>query len=197
MRNKNIFLVIGIAGFIGLILAGILLSQSKKDNGSGDIVDNGQFRFKAAVGQKAPDFTLPDMDGNQVALSSLLGKNVILFFNEGLMCYPACLDQVVELDKLNAENAVAYSIVVDSSKQWVNAQKDLPYLKGAKVLFDAGAKVSRQYDTLTLESSMHRGMFPGHTYYLIDKEGIVRYTLDDPYMGNRNKEMTAELSKLQ
>ncbi len=197
MNNKNIFLIIGVLGFASLILAGILLSQSKGDNGSGDIIDNGQFRFKTAVGQKAPDFTLPDMDGNQVALGSLLGKNVILFFNEGLMCYPACLDQVVELDKLNAENTVAFSIVVDSSKQWVDAQKDLPYLKGAKVLFDAGAKVSRVYDTLTLNSSMHRGMFPGHTYYLIDKEGIVRFTLDDPYMANRNKELSAELSKLQ
>ena len=191
--SKNIFLFIGVVGFSSLILAGILFLQSgKQDN----IVDNGQFRFDAAVGKKAPDFTLPDMEGNQVALSQLLGKNVILFFNEGLMCYPACLDQVVELDKLNKDNTVAYSVVVDSSKQWLDAQKDLPYLKGAKVLFDAGAKVSRQYDTLTLDSSMHRGMFPGHTYYLIDKEGIVRFALDDPYMANRNKELATELSKL-
>ena len=196
--KQNIFLVIGVVGFVSLILAGILLFQNKGGNdNSGDITDNGQFRFKTAVGKKAPDFTLSDMDGNQIALSSLLGKNVILFFNEGLMCYPACLDQVVELDKLNTENPVAYSVVVDSSKQWVDAQKDLPYLKGAKVLFDAGAKVSRQYDTLTLESSMHRGMFPGHTYYLIDKEGVVRYTFDDPYMANRNKELSAELAKLK
>jgi len=160
------------------------------------MIDNGQFSFKTAVGKKAPDFSLPDMEGNQVALSSLLGKNVILFFNEGLMCYPACLDQVVELDKLNTENTVAFSVVVDSSKQWINAQKDLPYLKGAKVLFDAGANVSKAYDTMTLPSSMHKGAFPGHTYYLIDKEGIVRFTLDDPYMANRNEELAKELTKL-
>lgn len=192
--KQNVFLIIGVVGFAALILAGILFLQSGKQAG---VVDNGQFRFDTAVGKKAPDFTLSDMEGNQISLSSFLGKNVILFFNEGLMCYPACLDQVVELDKLNAENTVAFSIVVDSSKQWLNAQKDLPYLKGAKVLFDAGAKVSRQYDVLTLDSSMHRGMFPGHTYYLIGKEGIIRYALDDPYMGNRNKELSAELAKLQ
>ena len=196
MSKQNIFLIIGVVGFIGLIAAGIFIFQDKGESG-GSVINNGQFRFDAAVGKKAPDFTLPDMEGNQVSLSSLLGKNVILFFNEGLMCYPACLDQVVELNKLNAENTVAFSIVVDSSKQWVDAQKDLPYLKGAKVLFDAGAKASRQYDTLTLDSSMHRGLFPGHTYYLIDKEGIIRFALDDPYMGNRNKELAAELSKLQ
>jgi len=198
MNKNNIFLIIGVVGFISLVGAGIFFFQGKGGNpGQGSVINNGQFRFDSAVGKIAPDFTLPDMEGNQVQLSSFLGKNVILFFNEGLMCYPACLDQVVELEKLNAENTVAFSIVVDSSKQWVDAQKDLPYLKGAKVLFDAGAKVSRQYDTLTLDSSMHRGMFPGHTYYLIDKEGIVRYALDDPYMGNRNKELAAELLKLQ
>ncbi|MDO8601192.1 MAG: redoxin domain-containing protein [bacterium] len=196
MSKQNIYLIVGVVGFIGLIAAGIFLFQGKGEE-PGNIINNGMFRFDSAVGQKAPDFTLPDMEGNQVTLSSFLGKNVILFFNEGLMCYPACLDQVVELNKLNADNTVAFSIVVDASKQWVDAQKDLPYLKGAKVLFDAGAKVSRQYDTLTLASSMHRGMFPGHTYYLIDKEGIVRYTLDDPRMANRNKELAAALLKLQ
>ena len=193
-QNISLILIIGVVVISILILTGIIFLQGR---GPGSVVDNGQFRFDTATGQKAPDFTLPDMDGNQIALSSLLGKNVILFFNEGLMCYPACLDQVVELAKLNTENTMAFSIVVDSSKQWVNAQKDLPYLKGAKVLFDSGAKVSRQYDTLTLESSMHRGMFPGHTYYLIDKEGIVRFALDDPYMGNRNKELAVELAKLE
>jgi peroxiredoxin len=196
MNKSHIPLIIGAVGISSLILAGILVLQSKNAGGPASVADNGQFRFSTAVGKKAPDFTLADIDGNQVALNSLLGKNIVLFFNEGMMCYPACLDQVVELAKLNNDNTVAYSIVVDSPKKWVDGQKDLPYLKGAKVLFDVGARVSRQYDTLTLDSSMHRGMYPGHTYYLIDKDGVVRFTLDDPYMGNRNKELSAELAKL-
>ena len=32
------------------------------------------------VGTKAPDFTLPDKDGNQVSLSDFLGKKVVLYF---------------------------------------------------------------------------------------------------------------------
>lgn len=32
------------------------------------------------VGQKAPDFTLPDKDGNLITLSSFLGKKVVLYF---------------------------------------------------------------------------------------------------------------------
>ncbi len=170
---------------------GVILQDKKTESN-----DQG-FNFKSAVGKKAPDFTLTDIGDKEVSLSSFLGKNVILFFNEGLMCYPACLDQVVELGKLNATDTVAYSIVVDSPKSWQNSEKDLPYLTGANVLFDKNANVSRAYDTLALPSSMHKGMFPGHTFYMIDKEGIVRYVFDDPYMGNRNKELAAELAKLK
>jgi peroxiredoxin Q/BCP len=33
-----------------------------------------------AVGSKAPDFTLPDRDGNVVSLSELKGQKVVLWF---------------------------------------------------------------------------------------------------------------------
>jgi peroxiredoxin Q/BCP len=32
------------------------------------------------TGQTAPDFTLPDQDGNEVTLSSLRGKPVVVYF---------------------------------------------------------------------------------------------------------------------
>ena len=35
------------------------------------------------VGMKAPDFTLPDKDGNEVRLSDFLGKKVVLYFYPG------------------------------------------------------------------------------------------------------------------
>lgn len=35
---------------------------------------------KLMVGQKAPDFSLPDCDGKQISLSGFRGKNVVLFF---------------------------------------------------------------------------------------------------------------------
>ena len=195
---KKIFIVLIIfLAVVGLIF---LLAEKKTKTAEDQSGDNGSFSFKTAVGQKAPDFTLPDINGNNIMLSGLSGKNVILFFNEGLMCYPACLDQVVELskdEKLNNEETVSFSIVADSPKNWIKAQKDLPYLAGAKVLFDSGAQISRVYDTLKLQSSMHKGLYPGHTYFLIDKDGIVRFTLDDPYMGIRNDELVKEIEKLK
>ena len=32
------------------------------------------------AGVSAPDFTLPDQDGDEVSLSSLLGETVVLYF---------------------------------------------------------------------------------------------------------------------
>ena len=34
------------------------------------------------VGQKAPDFTLPDQNGSNVSLSDFLGKKVVLWFSQ-------------------------------------------------------------------------------------------------------------------
>ena len=32
------------------------------------------------IGDKAPDFTIPDAEGNSVSLKDLLGKKVVLWF---------------------------------------------------------------------------------------------------------------------
>ena len=199
MNKQNIVLIIGVVGISSLILTGVLFLQGK-NGGAGSVVDSTKFNFKNAIGQKAPDFTLPDISGNNVNLAGLLGKNVVLFFNEGLMCYPACLDQVVQLSqdsRLSSDNTVAFSIVVDSPTNWQKSEKDLPYLAGAKVLFDKNGSVSQLYDTLKLPSSMHKGIYPGHTYFVIDKQGIIRYTFDDPYMGIRNDTIAGEIEKLK
>lgn len=199
-KNKNI--IIGV--LLAVIVIGGLFWFSKKSpsDNQNAAVNNGvseKLSFKTAAGKQAPNFVLKDIDGNDVELKNLRGKNVVLFFNEGLMCYPACLDQVAELGKdsrFNSENISAFSIVVDDSTSWKKAQKELPYLKTAKVLFDDG-EVSKLYDVLTLPSVMHYGRYPGHTYFIIDKEGIIRYTLDDPNMALRNDQIFSELQKLQ
>lgn len=72
----------------------------------------------------------------------------------------------------------------------------MPELAQATVLFDSDRQISQKYGVLTLESSMHKGQFPGHSYVIIDKEGIVRFARDDVQMAVRNQELAAEVDKL-
>lgn len=156
--------------------------------------------FKQAIGKKAPDFELESIDGEPVRLSSYLGKNVVLFFNEGAMCYPACWDQIAELgndSRFDAEGAVALSIVIDPKSQWQNIVSKSPNLAKSKILFDTARSVSKAYDVLYLNSSMHAGGLPGHTYFIIDKDGIIRFTLDDPNMALANDQLIKEIAKLK
>lgn len=153
--------------------------------------------FNSLVGKKAPDFTLTSYDGKTYTLSSLKGKNVVLFFNEGLMCYPACWNQIASFgtdSRFNNSDTIALNIVEDNKNDWASAIGKMPDLAKATILFDNNT-VSQTYGTLNLPSSMHRGQLPGHTYIIVDKQGIVRYVLDDPNMALGNDNLINQISK--
>jgi peroxiredoxin len=154
--------------------------------------------FNGLVGKSAPDFTLENYDGKKVTLSGLKGQNIILFFNEGLMCYPSCWNQIAAFGKDSeiSKKAVILSITVDPQKDWNYAVNKMPELAKATVLFDTVGEVSKSYGVLTLPSSMHKGQYPGHSYVLIDKEGVVKFVRDDVSMAVRNSELSAELEKI-
>ncbi len=154
--------------------------------------------FDSLVGKKAPDFNLISYDGKSYSLESLKGKNVVLFFSEGLMCYPACWNQIAAFGtdgRFNSGNTIALTIVNDNRNDWQNAMQQMPNLAKATILFDTDRTVSKTYGVLNLPSSMHRGQFPGHSYVIIDKNGIVGYVLDDPNMAIGNDNLITQISK--
>jgi len=50
---------------------------------------------RLAAGDAAPDFTLPDADGNEVSLSSLRGRRVIVYFYPAAMT-PGCTKEACD-----------------------------------------------------------------------------------------------------
>ena len=155
--------------------------------------------FESLLNKPAPDFSLVDYSGRTVSLKSLQGKNVLLFFNEGLMCYPACWNQIVAFGQdtdLKQAGVTVLNITVDPKPQWADAIVKMPELAAATVLFDQDKKISSAYGVLTLTSSMHRGQFPGHSYVLVDKTGVVKFVWDDPQMAVRNSELLAKVNNL-
>ncbi|OGD89474.1 hypothetical protein A3J17_05155 [Candidatus Curtissbacteria bacterium RIFCSPLOWO2_02_FULL_40_11] len=156
-------------------------------------------KFNALIGQTAPDFELYSYNGEKIRLQEQRGKKVVLFFTEGVMCYPSCWNQIAAFGKdevFKSEDTVVFSIVVDTKNEWKKAIDKMPELGDSTILFDLTKSVSKEYGVLSLSSSMHKGQFPGHTYLIIDKEGIVRFIKDDVQMAVRNDELKAELEKL-
>jgi len=218
MNIKQIIVSIGISlGFIVVMLVAISFLNSLKDDNSKvsgvtapDSADDmaamhappppaDNARFNSLVNNAAPEFTLDSYDGKKVSLSDYKGKNVVLFFSEGAMCYPSCWDQINAFTKDSGfakKDAVVLTIVVDPKTEWDGVVKQDPRIASATVLLDVSKQVSKDYGVLTVDSSMHRGNFPGHTYVVIDKNGIVRAELDDPNMKINNKELLADLSEI-
>lgn len=173
-------------------------SQGSQDSMHGPAKPADSTVFNSLLNKPAPDFTLQTYNGENISLSNLKGKNVILFFSEGIMCYPACWNQIAEFGKdaeLENRNVTVLNVVLDAKDAWRDAIVKMPELAKATVLFDNG-KVASSYGVLTLPSSMHRGQFPGHTYVVVDKEGVVRYVKDDETMSIGNKGLISEIDKL-
>ncbi len=200
-KGSDIYLKIAIMMAVIVAVAAIgttVFFNASKNNTNIIIPQTGKISFKDAIGTEAPDFSLESLNGN-VKLSDYRGKNVVLFFNEGGMCYPACWNQISEFgrdERFNSNDTVAFSIVVEPKSKWEKIVSDLPELSDAKILFDTTRAVSIDYGVLSLPSSMHKGSYPGHTYFVIDKEGIIRYTYDDPKMGLRNDLISSVIEKI-
>ncbi len=180
-----------IASFAGLFILARLTTPTTNSQ-TGDIYAN-------LVGKPAPSFELPSYNGTSVSLSSLRGKKVVLFFNEGIVCYPACWNQVAALgtDKdLNNDLVTTVSIVPDQQNEWVTAVKRQPDLGKETLLLDSDLSTSQNYGMMSLGSSMHKGVKPGHTYVIVDQKGIIRYVYDDPTMGIQNNRLKQEINKL-
>ncbi len=202
----TIAIIIGVMGVVaGLFYLGLKNRPSQPatpaavDNHGHATANVSSALLNSLVGKSVPVFSLTDRDNKTYSQDNLRGKNVILFFNEGLMCYPACWNQIVSLSKderFKNDDTVVLSVVVDSKNDWQKAIDQMPELAQATVVFDSGASVSKTFGALTAPSSMHVGSLPGHTYVLINKEGMVKYVFDDPNMGIRNDQLIDELKKL-
>lgn len=71
-------------------------------------------------GDKAPDFTLPTDDGNEVTLSDLKGQRVIVYFYPAAMT-PGCTKQACDfsdsIDRLKAEGFTVLGISPDKPEK--------------------------------------------------------------------------------
>ncbi len=124
---------------------------------------------------KAPDFTLPDKDGNEVSLSDFRGKKVILYFYPKDDT-PGCTKQACGFAELfpafAEEAAVIIGISKDSEKshQQFAGKYNLPFI----LLSDPDLQAIKAYDVWQ-EKTMYGKSYMGveRTTYIIDENGVI------------------------
>ncbi|MCB0906247.1 MAG: redoxin domain-containing protein [Nocardioidaceae bacterium] len=129
--------------------------------------------------RKAPDFSLTDTSGVTHTLAQHRGENVLLYFSEGAGCQ-SCLVQMDAIEKdakaFAAEDVTVLPVVMNTRTQIEHDMKlndvTTPFL------LDDGT-VSQEYGTLG--KGMHAGL-PGHSFVLIDKNGVQRWYGEYPSM---------------
>jgi len=131
---------------------------------------------KLQVGERAPDFTLLDGDGQPRSLYDFLGQKVILAFFVGAFT-EACTKEACEFrDSMarftNQQARVIGIRVINPSQNKEFAEKNyLPY----PMLSDSNLEVTKLYGLEPQETELPSFITVNRSIFVLDKEGIIRY----------------------
>lgn len=127
------------------------------------------------IGTKAPDFSLPDQNGEMHSLSDYKGKKVILYF------YPkdntsGCTKQACGYSQLLPQFTEKGAVILGVSKDNVVSHKRFEEKQGLTItiLADPELNVIKDYDVWQ-EKKLYGKVSMGvvRTTYLIDENGII------------------------
>ena len=126
-------------------------------------------------GDPAPDFTLPDQDGNPVSLAGLRGKTVVLYFYPKADT-PGCTTQACGVRDHKADYEAADAVVLGVSPDAVKATAkfDAKYGLGFPLLADEGHQVAEQYGVWVKKKNYGREyMGNERTTFVIAPDGTI------------------------
>ena len=148
------------------------------------------------VGTKAPDFTLPDQNGNVHSLSDYRGKKVIVYFYPKDNT-PGCTKQACGFAERYPQFTEKGAVILGISKDSVASHKKFEEKYGLPftLLADPELKVIQAYDVW--KEKMNYGkvsMGVVRTTYLIDEEGKIAKAFDKVKAADNPEQMLGELS---
>ena len=147
------------------------------------------------IGTKAPDFTLPDQNGETHSLSDYKGKRVILYF------YPkdntsGCTKQACGFSERYPQIQEKGAIVLGISKDSVASHKKFEEKYGLAftLLSDTELEVIKAYDCWKEKKNYGKvSMGVLRTTYLIDEKGIIVKAMDKVKAADNPQEMLEAL----
>jgi peroxiredoxin Q/BCP len=149
-------------------------------------------------GDQAPDFELPDQDGNPVRLSDLRGQTVVLYFYPKADT-PGCTTQACGVRDNQAAYAKAGATVLGVSPDPVKKVKKFHDGQGLNftLLADADKQVVEAYG-VWVEKSMYGRDYMGaeRTTFVIGPDGVIADVLRKVKPGEHDALVLASLAAL-
>ena len=147
------------------------------------------------VGTKAPDFTLPDQNGDIHTLEEYRGKKVILYF------YPkdntaGCTKQACGFAERYPQFLEKGAVVLGVSKDSVKSHKNFEtkYTLPFTLLSDPDRQAIEAYDVWKEKKNYGKvSMGVVRTTYLIDENGIIVKAMDKVKAADNPQQMLEEL----
>ena len=148
------------------------------------------------TGIKAPDFTLPDQNGEMRILSDYSGKNVILYFYPKDNT-PGCTRQACGFSELRPQFEEKGAVILGVSRDSVASHKRFEEKQGLSftLLSDPELKVIQAYDVWKEKKNYGKvSMGVVRTTYLIDEKGMIVKAFDKVKAAENPAQMLEELS---
>lgn len=148
------------------------------------------------AGTKAPEFSLPDQNGNLHTLSEYAGKKVILYF------YPrdntsGCTKQACGFNELYPQFEEKNAVVIGISKDSVASHKKFEknYALGFTLLSDPELTAIQAYDVWQEKKNYGKvSMGVVRTTYLIDENGMIEKVFGKVKAAENPAQMLEQLS---
>lgn len=148
-----------------------------------------------AVGTQAPEFTLPDQNGETRSLSDFRGQRVILYFYPKDMT-SGCTKQACAFGELYPQFREKGAVILGVSKDTVASHKrfeekhGLPFI----LLSDVEKTVIQAYDVWK-EKKLYGKVSMGvvRTTYLIDENGVIVKAFEKVKAADNPAQMLGEL----
>ncbi|HHU52859.1 MAG TPA: thioredoxin-dependent thiol peroxidase [Clostridiaceae bacterium] len=148
-----------------------------------------------AIGSKAPDFELPDQNGESRTLEQYRGKKVILYFYPKDNT-PGCTKQACNFAELYPQFREKDAVVLGVSKDSVASHKKFEEKYGLPfpLLADPKHQVIEAYDVWKEKTVFGKtGLGVVRTTYLIDENGIIEKAFSNVNAADNPAQMLAEI----
>ncbi len=145
------------------------------------------------MGDKVPQFSLPDQNGADLDISTLLGKKKMVIFFYPKDDSPGCTKEACYFRDLYEVFSEADAVIIGISGQSVESHKKFAekYRLSYTLLSDKGNRVRKLFGVPTNLF----GLLPGRVTYIIDSEGRVAHTFNSQMQAERHVDESLKILK--